>query len=125
MSVTGKSNTETCANCSRVIGKLETAHLWEGNVVCAACRKRLDNERSAAVINYAGPSTPPIRPEPQPQVARRVEQQVVYVERRRNEFSVGRVVGALLVIVGIPLMCVFFPAGLALFLLGALFMIAG
>lgn len=28
---------EECSNCGRVIGKLETPRVFEGNVVCAAC----------------------------------------------------------------------------------------
>jgi hypothetical protein len=31
------SDLETCANCDRKIGRLETAHLWQDRVVCAQC----------------------------------------------------------------------------------------
>ncbi len=32
---------ETCDNCGRPIGKLETPHLWNDHVVCAACAETL------------------------------------------------------------------------------------
>lgn len=32
---------ETCENCGRMIGKLEPAHVWQGNVVCSDCITRL------------------------------------------------------------------------------------
>jgi hypothetical protein len=32
---------DACANCGRVIGKLETPHVWRDNVVCAPCHKVL------------------------------------------------------------------------------------
>lgn len=32
---------EQCANCGRVIGKLETPHIWQVHVVCAACSTAL------------------------------------------------------------------------------------
>lgn len=32
---------ETCANCDRVIGKLEKPHVWQDQVVCASCHKTL------------------------------------------------------------------------------------
>ena len=34
---------EQCANCGRMIGKLETPHLWNDRVVCAACRQALQS----------------------------------------------------------------------------------
>jgi hypothetical protein len=33
---------ETCRNCNRPIGNLETPHVWNGHVVCAACRNALE-----------------------------------------------------------------------------------
>jgi hypothetical protein len=35
--------TETCANCERIIGKLETPHLWKEHVVCAQCHAVLSS----------------------------------------------------------------------------------
>ena len=32
---------ERCENCGRVIGELETAHVWREKVVCNACRSAL------------------------------------------------------------------------------------
>lgn len=35
------SSLETCANCDRSIGKLETPHVYKGEIVCAACHEIL------------------------------------------------------------------------------------
>ena len=32
---------EACANCGRAIGKLEAAHVWNEQVVCADCHGKL------------------------------------------------------------------------------------
>lgn len=32
---------ETCSNCQVTIGKLETAYIWQQNVVCSNCYRRL------------------------------------------------------------------------------------
>ena len=32
---------DTCENCGREIGRLETPHIWNNAVVCAPCRERL------------------------------------------------------------------------------------
>lgn len=47
---------ETCENCRREIGRLETAHIHAGHVVCGECKSRLGGE-----IVYATPlaSVPP------------------------------------------------------------------
>jgi len=36
--------TETCGNCGRTIGRLEQAHLYDGQVVCGACYQILMTE---------------------------------------------------------------------------------
>ncbi|MCX5682383.1 MAG: hypothetical protein NT049_01690 [Planctomycetota bacterium] len=41
-----QDKTETCANCARVIGKLETPHVWKGAVICATCRKVLEQSEA-------------------------------------------------------------------------------
>ena len=33
---------ETCANCGRKIGRLETPHVWKENIVCAQCHRVLE-----------------------------------------------------------------------------------
>jgi hypothetical protein len=38
---------ETCANCGRTIGRLETPHVWQNAIVCAQCRKMLEAEKPA------------------------------------------------------------------------------
>jgi hypothetical protein len=45
---------EVCGNCGRVIGKLETAHVWGENVVCGPC---------LAVLRQTPPA-PPVVPQP-------------------------------------------------------------
>ena len=35
---------EECANCGRVIGKLEHSYNFKGNVVCVQCYKRLEQD---------------------------------------------------------------------------------
>lgn len=39
---------ESCENCGRIIGKLETPCVHEDHIVCAECKSRLDNARPAA-----------------------------------------------------------------------------
>lgn len=34
-------NPDACANCGRPIGKLETPHIYNDNIVCAECAARL------------------------------------------------------------------------------------
>jgi hypothetical protein len=48
--------TEICANCGHVIGFLETAHVFKGNVVCCKCNQVLQAEISA---NETPNLTPP------------------------------------------------------------------
>lgn len=38
---------ETCENCNRVIGNLETPRVHQGHIVCATCAKVLDDESAA------------------------------------------------------------------------------
>ena len=47
---------ETCANCGRVIGKLETPHVWNQQVVCGECINRL----SPPVAAISSPSAQPL-----------------------------------------------------------------
>lgn len=42
------TSTETCANCGDQIGELETAHIWQGNVVCTKCNGKLAASVSSA-----------------------------------------------------------------------------
>ena len=52
---------ETCANCGRVIGKLETPMVWKENVVCPECFGRLSGMRTIPPIPDA---VAPLREEP-------------------------------------------------------------
>ena len=47
------SSIETCANCHRVIGSLETPMVWQERVVCAECHSALGKSVSVA-------SSPPV-----------------------------------------------------------------
>lgn len=49
---------ERCSNCGRAIGPLETACLWQDQVVCFECRKRLD-ENALALEEPLPPPAPP------------------------------------------------------------------
>jgi hypothetical protein len=40
---------ETCSNCERVIGKLEQAHVFHGNVVCQNCYQKLTDTEGKQV----------------------------------------------------------------------------
>jgi hypothetical protein len=42
-----KTDLETCANCDRVIGRLETCHLWQNQTVCAECLAKLQKTDEA------------------------------------------------------------------------------
>lgn len=42
----GRSNVERCANCDSPIGKLETPHVFNGEVVCATCHRKLSSENT-------------------------------------------------------------------------------
>ncbi len=45
---------EKCSNCERLIGKLETPHLWRQEVVCAECRARLESQMASPVLHQGG-----------------------------------------------------------------------
>ena len=53
---------EACANCGRTIGKLEAAHLWNEQVVCAECHGKLAGAAAAGVAPHpiAVPASPPV-----------------------------------------------------------------
>jgi hypothetical protein len=46
---------EYCANCERVIGKLEQAYVHGGKVVCRECYARLSNASSTEVMTISQP----------------------------------------------------------------------
>ena len=53
---------ETCGNCGRTIGKLETPYLWQENTVCKACYALLSSPEPAAVpVGVAEPVVPTVR----------------------------------------------------------------
>ena len=43
--------TETCANCGRSIGALETPRLWDEKTVCFQCRRLLTEQRDDASMD--------------------------------------------------------------------------
>ena len=53
---------EACANCGRAIGKLEAAHIWNEQVVCAECHGKLAGAPAAAGAPPAVPTSvaPPV-----------------------------------------------------------------
>lgn len=48
----GELPTETCENCGRVIGKLETPRAFDGHVVCAECHARLAKSPATRELNW-------------------------------------------------------------------------
>jgi hypothetical protein len=44
---------ESCANCERKIGNLETPMLWRNSVVCTACYQVLQAQPAATVMPIA------------------------------------------------------------------------
>jgi len=56
---------ETCENCGRTIGNLETPAVWRERVVCAECHQRLNGSHArggqgapaASGVGHAGQST--------------------------------------------------------------------
>lgn len=51
---------ETCTNCDRTIGKLEQAHLYENQIVCIDCIRRLSPQSDSQ--NLLGTTPPPCKP---------------------------------------------------------------
>jgi hypothetical protein len=41
---------ETCENCHKAIGALETPHLWRQHVVCAKCHRELADGSTPAQL---------------------------------------------------------------------------
>ncbi len=64
---------ERCANCEETIGRLEPAHVWDGQVVCARCYRKLRGEGVAPAPAHA-PAPAPAAPPP----ARALDDRVVY-----------------------------------------------
>ena len=54
-------NNETCENCGRVIGRLETPMVWQEKVVCSDCFGRLSGMRTIPPIPDAGVNAAPRR----------------------------------------------------------------
>lgn len=53
-----------CDNCSRIIGKLETPHVWNEHVICAACRDTLSAQQAPAAVEPISYATPAQRRRP-------------------------------------------------------------
>lgn len=132
---------ERCANCERPIGNLEEAYVFKDNPVCGACHAKLRADESVDVakeIEYAKPSTTtPVKSGTLSAALDRGKQgfkqgveevraeRKIFEEKHKNEFSIVRVLGALMMIAGLPLLCVFAPLGIGLMLFGMVFIIAG
>lgn len=58
---------ETCANCGRDIGRLETPRVWDGNIVCGPCDTLLRGDAVLAIKeNRPAPAPIPANPFPPP-----------------------------------------------------------
>ena len=53
---------EKCFNCNGVIGRLEPAHLWKGQVVCQGCHQKLSGQSGGAVAAATAVMPPPAAP---------------------------------------------------------------
>jgi hypothetical protein len=51
---------EHCANCDEAIGRLEPAHLWDDQVVCARCYRKLKGAASPAPEPNTATPAPPV-----------------------------------------------------------------
>ncbi len=72
---------ERCANCEATIGKLETPHIWNDEVVCSACHHRLSRNQSLATTSP--PSFPVTRVPPEP-IIPHSPPHVVYVQEQHQ-----------------------------------------
>lgn len=112
---------ETCANCSRPIGKLETAHIWRESVVCNECLGRLRN----AEIGYATPAPPAASAATDDDRAEFVREiRRPHGSRKKRDQDSAQAVGCLIMLLGVILLCVFWPVGVVVLLIGFILMAA-
>lgn len=84
---------ETCENCGRQIGNLETPHLWQGKIVCIGCANTLAQSSHSPTGLHAMPAP------------REGEYTALGLNSKKTAVAVS-VVGAFLspALVGIPLL---------------------
>jgi hypothetical protein len=121
---------ETCANCHRPIGDLETAHVWREHIVCGECLGRLRSSE----IGYASPAPSPpassalVLPELREELEGHAASRVLSEHRREEEKSMHRgrrSLGAALFLGGVVLLFIVPPAGIVLLIVGFLIWAAG
>jgi hypothetical protein len=110
---------EACKNCGRPIGQLQTAHLWQGEVVCESCRRTLEEDD---IVTLTDPLAPPPVAHAVP-VESDNGSQAITRELYRHRKDSGQRMGCLIMVVGAAMCVVFWPLGLAVLGLGLLMMI--
>ena len=113
-----------CANCRRWIGALEQPYQWGEHVICADC-----------LAAFQAPAIQQIQVPPQPldpldQLAHSLPQPHVSYQShvhyhaasgspdRRRPGSATKNSGGVMMLVALPLLCLFWPVGLILFVVG-------
>jgi hypothetical protein len=108
----GSNDIEICSNCGREINWSEQAHVFEGNIVCAACDKDLREGpqlQPTASPEPQAEATSPLKPDEQEK-----EKQRVVVGK-----SVGFIIaGVILCLLGVGLIVIGLVGLVVLFILG-------
>jgi hypothetical protein len=130
---------ETCLNCNRSIGQLETAHVWREQIVCVECLGRLRSSEigyapaaptlADVMRSVADPDAPQIAIIEAPETPRPATLEDVLSEHRRATekamYRGRRSIGAALFLCGVLLLFCFPPAGIVLLVVGFLVWAAG
>ncbi len=101
---------ETCENCGRTIGKLETPWLYDDNVVCRECWERLQEETAEPTkVAPPAPARPAYVPLPQPVIA---GQKVQTVEQTGKVWKLQMILAFLVCMFGIAIFIAGISGGL-------------
>ncbi|HVS73146.1 MAG TPA: hypothetical protein VHQ47_17960 [Phycisphaerae bacterium] len=97
--------TETCENCGRTIGKLETPRVWQEHIVCGTCHRHLTG---TAVVPAASVTPSPLeKPPPPPHVlmvaAERHRPHVQTIEATGKRWKGMQAFGSLAIVAGLVL----------------------
>lgn len=93
-----QATAETCDNCGRVIGKLETPYVHGEHVVCADCYQRLHPQPQA--VAYATP------PQYAPQHAAAPHPPVQTIEATAKLWKAVQAIGVLDILVGVVMLII-------------------
>jgi hypothetical protein len=104
---------EQCENCGGPIGKLETPMLFNDHVVCAKCHATLSAPPAVQALQY--------QPTPAPPPKKRRKSFTLQASKSRPLMKAGM----LLMIVSLPLFCLFPPAAGLIVVVGLIITIVG